>query len=374
MAKMDGNEKIGGTLPEELRNLITRKLHVRRREQLRLYAASNKFAYSELRREVMAEVSARRFGRALTSIPLATFGEIVDTATAITRSWPGIVWECITSLLNKAKVTSCNADELNAIVDGLAWAKEQQPFTYAYIAPDKFMDLFYREVSRYGVELGDSKKSLDSQLKLNSAAAACYILNTARWAREEISIAIEEYVMAQRTNNTNLAPPTIGDNHSVPCSAVNIDSPASAAVDQCEIFCNMNNLTFDELSMSFVGDKADSGLGSNNMLEISARNQSRRVALGEFDLVDRRNGSLNSQAAILIGMAGEKIPPINPANSTKMTRLRKVLRTKLGIKNDPFDCSSKRGWVPHFQIVDLRGAADVRAREEAERKSFPWNG
>jgi hypothetical protein len=132
----------------------------------------------------------------------------------------------------------------------------------------------------------------------------------------------------------------------------------------------MRNLTFDELNISFVGDKLESGLGSNNMLEISARNQSRRIALGEFDLVDRRTGNLNSQAAILLGMARKQSPPLNGKNSAKMSRLRKVLCINFGIKGDPFDPLGNRGWTARFQITDRRGLADERARDEAERRTI----
>lgn len=374
---MSGNEKSGAALPEQLRNLISRKLHVRRREQLQLYAESKKFAYAQLSREVMAEISARRFGRALISIPLATYGEIVDTARAITRSWPGTVWECITSLLNKAKVTSCNADELNAIVDEFAWGKEQQPFTYVYVAADKFMDYFSREVGHYGIQLGEYKTELNRQLKLTAATAEAGILNTARWVREEISIAIDEYVMSQQANNSNLVAPPIGDNHSAPCPAVNTDTPASAGIDQCEIFRNMKNLTSDELSLALVGDKTDSGLGSNNMLEVSARNQSRRITLGEFDLLDRRQGSLNSQGTMLLGMAHKLKALNNGANGKKISILRKILKKNLGVKDDPFDRTGTYGWSPRFQISDARGLADERAKQQAARQTISldhWKG
>src|SRR5687768_8979237 len=101
MAKTSGHEELGTALPEELRNLISRKLELRRREQLQVYMAANQFARLKMRNDMMTEIGAKRLGDALISIPLSTFREKVDRATAITRSWPGIVWECITSVLNK---------------------------------------------------------------------------------------------------------------------------------------------------------------------------------------------------------------------------------------------------------------------------------
>ena len=86
--------------------------------------------------------------------------------------------------------------------------------------------------------------------------------------------------------------------------------------------------------------------------------------------MDRRRGSLNSQAAILLGMAKKQSPPLNRKNSAKMSRLRKVLRINFGIKGDPFDPVGNRGWTARFQITDRRGLADERARDEAERRTI----
>lgn len=364
---MSGNENHDTSLPEEVRNLIVRKLEVRRREQLQLRAASHEFAHSKMRDEVAAEISKRRFGRALISIPLATFNEQIETATAITRSWPGIVWECVTSVLNKAKVTWCDADELHAIVDDLAWAEEQQPFTYTYIAPAQFMEMFYREISRYGILPGHFKTELSRQLKFTGAAAECGILNTARWARQEITIAIEEFTIVQKVNRVNPDDATTVDNDTLPCEAASGLTPVSTGSNKWGIFRNMEKLAFDELSIVFVGDKTESGLASNNMLEVSARNQARRMSLGEFDLVDRRSGSLNGQAAMLLAMAKKNYPPLSPQNALKVTRLRKVMRKNFGISGNPFDPPHKStGWIPRFQINDIRGLADKRAQAKAE--------
>lgn len=137
----------------------------------------------------------------------------------------------------------------------------------------------------------------------------------------------------------------------------------------CEAFLSMPNLRADELTITFVGDKADSGLGANNMVEISARNTTRRVALAALDLVDRRKGGPNSQAVILLGMAtGRRLASSQP-NSTKMMRLRGALRGSLGITGDPFQpYRANDGWMPLFAVSDKRGAADARAKLEAERR------
>jgi hypothetical protein len=136
----------------------------------------------------------------------------------------------------------------------------------------------------------------------------------------------------------------------------------------CQVFRDMEKLTADELSITFVGDTSESGLGANNILEVSARGATRRVAVAEFDLMNRRGGSLNSQGAVLLGMAQKKWLTYTVPNATKIARLRKVLREHIGVNGDPFEKYKKGvGWVPRFKIVDKRGAADERAKREGER-------
>jgi len=147
----------------------------------------------------------------------------------------------------------------------------------------------------------------------------------------------------------------------------------SISGDPCAEFRDMKNLTADELSFIFVGDKSESGMGANNMLEISARQVKKRIALAALDLVDRRQGQLNRQGAILLGMARKKYPKRTGPNAQTASRLRKVFRTHLGIHSDPFyRYREGTGWVPLFNIDDKRGAADERAKQEAERRTVSY--
>jgi len=149
------------------------------------------------------------------------------------------------------------------------------------------------------------------------------------------------------------------------------DGPlANVAENPCDVFLAMENLDASELAIAFVGDKSETGLGANNMLEICARKETRRVALAFLELVDRRRGSVNSQGVVLLGMANRKNLPHSGANAAKMKRLRDVFREHLGLRADPFEPYRKSaGWVPRFKIADKRGAADERAKREAERRT-----
>ncbi|WP_292992091.1 hypothetical protein, partial [Nitrosomonas sp.] len=100
----------------------------------------------------------------------------------------------------------------------------------------------------------------------------------------------------------------------------------STLENQCAVFLAMKDLTADEVSITFVGDKAESGIGANNLLEISARGETRRVALAAIDLIDLHRRRLNSQGVILLGMAQKKTLPSAGLNRKKISRLRDVFR------------------------------------------------
>ena len=147
----------------------------------------------------------------------------------------------------------------------------------------------------------------------------------------------------------------------------------SASENQCAVFLAMKNLTADEVSITFVGDKAESGIGVNNLLEITARGNTRRVAFAAIDLIDLHRRSLNGQGVILLGMAQKMILPSTGSNRKKISRLREVFRIHLGIISDPFYTYRKSaGWEPRFKIYDNLGAADERARREAERHTTSY--
>lgn len=144
----------------------------------------------------------------------------------------------------------------------------------------------------------------------------------------------------------------------------------TAGTNPCAAFLAMENLVGSEVSIVFVGDRSDSGLGANNMLEISARSTTKRVALAALDLVDKRKGVANFQAGILLGMAQKTTLKHTAENAARMTRLRDALRKHLGVTGDPFERYDKStGWVPIFKIVDKRGASEDRAKRDAERRT-----
>ena len=136
-------------------------------------------------------------------------------------------------------------------------------------------------------------------------------------------------------------------------------------------FRSMNSLNYEELCLTFVGEKNDCGMG-NNIIEISARGVTKRVTLSGLGLVNMNKGTLNKQGAILLGMSEHQILFKNSSFIKPVSRLREVLRGKLGIKVDPFYKTTK-GWKPRFEIFNKIGASDERAKREAESKTISYD-
>lgn len=150
--------------------------------------------------------------------------------------------------------------------------------------------------------------------------------------------------------------------------------PLGVGTSACAEFRSMKNLRSHEVSIALVGDKTE-GLAGNNMLEIRARGLTRRVSLAEFDLVDHRTGAVNTQAAMLIGLAnGQVLRRSQEAYSASMKRLRSAMRTHLGLTDDPFHrYQEESGWLPRFTLTDKRGLADQRAEVAAERRTVSYD-
>lgn len=148
---------------------------------------------------------------------------------------------------------------------------------------------------------------------------------------------------------------------------------APHAIGGLEVFCSMKNLSGDELNIAFVGDKPEpnSDIGVNNFLEISARGETRRIALAALDLVNKQSGGLNRMGVMLLGFAQHLEPPDSGANAQTISRLRQLFNEHLGFASDPFDPKAAK-WKPRFKIADKRGAADERVKRKAERNTISY--
>jgi hypothetical protein len=150
------------------------------------------------------------------------------------------------------------------------------------------------------------------------------------------------------------------------------DAPSGKARDEvpspvCSDFRSMQGLMASELKIEFTAGE----LGAV-ILTITARGLSRRIGLLELGLVDRRNGNTNEQGLLLLGMAQKRTLASTETNiSKRIERLRDTLRLHLGIKDNPISTFKKGcGYQARFDVVDNRGAADARAKRDAERRNL----
>jgi hypothetical protein len=155
---------------------------------------------------------------------------------------------------------------------------------------------------------------------------------------------------------------------------VNNERVNSASNGHLAAFLAMKDLTGEELSITFVGDLTETGLSANSMLEISARDVTKRIPMAALDLVNKHTGDINTQGATLLAMTKNKRLSKTDANIKKISRLRSLFTLHLGINHDPFHSfRTGYGWEPRFNIHDRRGAADNRAKHEAERRTISYD-
>ncbi|SFU77251.1 hypothetical protein SAMN05216417_12912 [Nitrosospira multiformis] len=110
-------------LPEEIRQLIIRKLQLQWQEQLQRDVSASQLTYSKLRTEIESVIGTSKINRAFTSIPLAAFEEKVAEVIAGMRNWPSTVFETITSTLDKLQLVPSDSKELHAIIDEFVGGK-----------------------------------------------------------------------------------------------------------------------------------------------------------------------------------------------------------------------------------------------------------
>lgn len=197
-SKKSGDGKRSPTLPREVLRLITRKLRHGQREQEKLLISANQTTYSKMHDEVVANIRARALGAAFISVPLAAYHDVVANAMVLTKEWPGIVWAIIASTLEKTKVLVGDGSVLHKIVDEFSWAAGQRPFTLSNIDPERFKKMVQRAARGHGVIQPGILAEFDRQLTHAAGAAQCGIINTANYARENVGIAIDDYLLAQR--------------------------------------------------------------------------------------------------------------------------------------------------------------------------------
>lgn len=206
-SEQENNER-RTVLPEDVRNLIVRRLNHKRGEHQRLWRDTQVSIYSKLRKKILECLSLGQTGRTFITIPLEVYGELVSNARAVTNEWPSVVWETIRTTLQNVNVITGDGVELNAIVDEFSWSIEGSPFTLDYIAPTRFLKTTKMEARHYGGMRSDTRAEFERLLALKAGAAESGIRNWGRAARENVGIAIDEYLVAAEQSPSARTPNT----------------------------------------------------------------------------------------------------------------------------------------------------------------------
>lgn len=168
-------------------------------------------------------------------------------------------------------------------------------------------------------------------------------------------------VEAQTPSATDTTTTTTEQPSEIPAKNGDSATRVSARAD----FLALENLSASEVNIEFAA--GDSG---GVVLNVSAREVTRRMTLIEFDLFDHRKANMNTRGVVMLEWAigGERVSASRRGMPKQIERLRKALKSTLGIIDNPIRHEDGIGYVPVFTITDRRNAADHRAKREAERR------
>ena len=130
-------------------------------------------------------------------------------------------------------------------------------------------------------------------------------------------------------------------------------------------FRNMENLGWDEISITLL---------SGGHIQISARDMTRKVSLGELSLKNKTTNQPNKSFELLAALSGNSRRAVRVNSKLKdiAYELRKSLKTYFGITSNPLSAQGKN-YVARFGLIDKRDAADMRAKEKASRRTVTFD-
>ena len=117
---------------------------------------------------------------------------------------------------------------------------------------------------------------------------------------------------------------------------------------------------------------------AHNKLHLSWRNgTSKTIDLDKTALINKRNKTLNTAGAALLGLASfnsirKKKPPAESGISAKiMSELRSALKSIVQLELDPFyPHNPADGWKARFQVKDRRNATNERLEEKSHHSGI----
>lgn len=201
MVNKTGSNMSTSKLPEDVRGLIIRKLRMLRQEHNRDWQKVVLAAGQELRGKISDAIFDEGIRGRWISIVRPVYRNLATEAITVSKEWPKRVWDQVSSTLLTAKVWPLDADVLEEIVDEYAWHYNKPPFTLEYIEAQKVRNMV-KEADT--LSCFDMEAAFGRWYDLEVTACLSNIKNEARWAREAVSIAIDEFVIAQRQSVSQL--------------------------------------------------------------------------------------------------------------------------------------------------------------------------
>jgi hypothetical protein len=130
-------------------------------------------------------------------------------------------------------------------------------------------------------------------------------------------------------------------------------------------FTDLELLRWDEITITLL---------SGGHIQISARNMTRKVSLGELRLTNKTTNQPNKVYELLVALSSNSRRAVRTSSQRKDTAyaLRKTLKAYFGIISNPLPAQEKN-YVPRFSLIDKRDAADKRAKEKALRRTVTFD-
>ncbi len=132
-----------------------------------------------------------------------------------------------------------------------------------------------------------------------------------------------------------------------------------------EEFKNVEGLNWEDITLTLL---------SGDHIEISARDLTRKVPLGDLGLINRTTNKPNRLSTLLTAFAKNRRGTLEITSKLKDQAydLRKALKAFFPITTNPIPAEG-RYWVPRFNLVDKRDAPDKRAKEKAFRRTVSYD-
>ncbi len=196
----NSSHKQGQTLPDEVRDLIARKLsHLQREHQERLLSKSHAI-FEKWDEKAKTRLSAQGSSVYVWN-SIHAYKEVTSSVANTVKNWGEAVWGALKPILDNVLPIHLSSIELNSIAD--KWIDAQALFALNAIDAEQIKEMILRKTGRFGRIPDKTTTALKKRLDLEHTLAHVSITNTARQAHEKLSISIEEYLLTHRPSELN---------------------------------------------------------------------------------------------------------------------------------------------------------------------------